>query len=205
MEYKHWSRAREALVRVHHMAYFENPGKLGVSKKFDHELRQTLLRNRIFLDLLTLHDWIPLVEDLKKQLTKNGELEHVRRLSLDAPSVFVIEIADEGRELRIRTARVLLQYYARILRTRVQRYLYRPWSRGVEGRMQRRGRLHGGHLFDVARIIKNCEKNWVFGYRFETEIENRLDHESRLFVEGPDQCRHVFMHERIREEEPHIS
>jgi len=145
------------------------------------------------------------VEDLKRQLAQNGELEHVSRLSMDAPYVFVIEIADEGRELRIRTGRVLLPNYARVLKKKVQRYLYRPWSRGVEGRMQRRGRLHGGHLFDVARIIKNCEKKWDLGYRFETEIKNRMDTENRLEVEGPDQCSHVFMHERIQEEEPHVS
>ena len=205
MEYLDWSAYRDRVVRVHHMAYFENPGKLGVSKQFDYELRETLVHNRIFLDMLPLNDWVPMVEDLKRQLTENGELEHIRRLSLDAPFVFVIEIADkEGRELRIRTGRVLVERHSQILKTRVQRYLYRPWSRGFGGRMQRGGRLHGRHLFDVARIIKYCEKSFVVGYRFETEIQNRGENEGRLFVEGPDQCRHVFMHERTQEE-PDVS
>ena len=49
-------------VRVHHMAYFENPGKLGVSKQFDYELRETLVHNKIFLDMMLLNGWMPLVE-----------------------------------------------------------------------------------------------------------------------------------------------
>ena len=183
------------------MAYFENPGKWGVSKQFDYELRETLIHNKIFLDMLAGNESAPLVEDLQRQLTENGEIEGIRRLSMDAPFVFVIEIADsECRELRIRTGRVLRQHYAQTLKKAVQRYLYRPWSRRVGGRLQRGGRLHGRHLFDVARIIKKCETRWVFGYQFETEIKNRKPDESRLFVEGPNECRIVFMHETIQEE-----
>lgn len=200
-EYYRWSAMHDDFVRVHHMAYFENPGKLGVSKQFDHELRETLIRNKIFLDMLPGNDWVPLMDDLQRQLTENGEIENIRRLSMDAPMVFVIEIADgEGRELRIRTPRVLREYYARILKTQVQRYLYRPWSRRVGGRLQRGGRLHGRHLFDIARIIKKCERRWIFGYQFETEIKNRDAHTNRLFVEGPEDCNIVFMHDAIQEE-----
>lgn len=184
------------------MAYFENPGKLGVSKQFDYELRETLVHNKIFLDMMLLNKWMPLVEEVKRQLAENGELEGIRRLSMDAPSVFVIEIADaEGRELRIRTGRVMLEYQARFIKARIQRYLYRPWSRRVGGRLQRGGRLHGRHLFDIARIIKKYETRWIFGYRFETELDKGA---RRLDVEGPDQCRLVFMHETIQQEEPNI-
>jgi len=202
MEYETWSTLNGHHVWVHHMAYFENPGKLGVSKQFDYELRETLVHNKIFLDMILLNRWMPLVEDVKRQLAENGELEGIRRLSMDAPPVFVIEIADaEGRELRIRTGRVMLEYQARFLKAKIQRYLYRPWSRRVGGRLQRGGRLHGRHLFDIVRIIKKYETRWIFGYRFETEVDKTA---LRLFVEGPEQCRVVFMHETIQQEEPNI-
>ena len=203
MEYEAWSTSGDSVLTIYHMAYFENPGKLGVSKQFDYELRETLVHNKIFLDMLLLNEWKPLVEDVKRQLTENGELEGIRRLSMDAPSVFVIEIADaEGRELRIRTGRVMVAHQARFLKAKIQRYLYRPWSRRVGGRLQRGGRLHGQHLFDIARIIKKYETRWALGYRFETELENRVL--GRLFVEGPEQCHRVFMHETIQHEEPNI-